>query len=38
MERIIYLPSEFDNLNSFFSMVADQSNSQFEILNNTPQS
>ena len=38
MERIIYLPSEFDNLNSFFGMVADLSNSQFVIRKNTPQS
>ena len=37
MERIIYLPSEFDNLNSFFGMVADLSNSQFVIRKNTPQ-
>ena len=37
IERIVYLPSEFENLNSFLGMVADLSNSQFVIRKNTPQ-
>lgn len=37
IERIVYLPSEFEHLNSFFGMVADLSNSQFVIRKNAPQ-
>lgn len=37
MQRIIYLPKEFDDVNSFFGMVTDLSNSQFVIRKNIPQ-
>ena len=31
LKRILYLPTEFENLNTFYGMVADLSNSQLVI-------
>lgn len=37
MKRIIYLPGEFEHLNTFFGMVTDLSNSQIVIRKTAPQ-
>lgn len=37
LNRIIYLPTEFHDLNTFFGMVADLSNSQFVIRKTAPE-